>query len=71
MKNVLITGASGYIGKHITLQLLNQGYTVRASVRKLNENLDSMNLVDEARLHPELLPTLPDFALRLELCIPD
>jgi len=33
MTSVFISGASGYIGKHITLQLLNQGYTVRASVR--------------------------------------
>lgn len=33
MTTVLLTGASGYIGKHITLQLLNQGYNVRASVR--------------------------------------
>lgn len=38
MKRVLITGASGYIGKHITLALLNQGYTVRASVRNLNKS---------------------------------
>ena len=33
MTTVLLTGASGFIGKHITLQLLNEGYTVRASVR--------------------------------------
>ncbi len=33
MTTVLLTGASGYIGKHITLQLLTAGYTVRASVR--------------------------------------
>jgi dihydroflavonol-4-reductase len=33
MTLVLLTGASGFIGKHIALQLLNQGYTVRASVR--------------------------------------
>ena len=33
MKKVLLTGASGYIGKHITLRLLSDGYDVRASVR--------------------------------------
>lgn len=35
MKKVLLTGASGYIGKHIALQLLNDGYEVKASVRNL------------------------------------
>jgi nucleoside-diphosphate-sugar epimerase len=39
MTTVLLTGASGYIGKHITLQLLNQGYKVRASVRKLSKSV--------------------------------
>lgn len=38
MKTVLLTGASGYIGKHIALQLLNQGYSVRASVRSLSKS---------------------------------
>jgi hypothetical protein len=38
MTTVLLTGASGYIGKHIALQLLNQGYEVRASVRSLNKS---------------------------------
>ena len=33
MTTVLLTGASGYIGKHIALQLLEAGYDVRASVR--------------------------------------
>ena len=33
MTTVLLTGASGYIGKHIALQLLEAGYAVRASVR--------------------------------------
>jgi dihydroflavonol-4-reductase len=33
MTKVLLTGASGYIGKHITLQLLIEGYEVSASVR--------------------------------------
>jgi dihydroflavonol-4-reductase len=33
MTTVLLTGASGYIGKHITLRLLTDGYLVRASIR--------------------------------------
>jgi dihydroflavonol-4-reductase len=33
MTKVLLTGSSGFIGKHITLQLLTAGYDVRASVR--------------------------------------
>jgi dihydroflavonol-4-reductase len=55
MTTVLLTGASGYIGKHIALHLLNQGYEVRASVRSLSKSdevrravlpllLDSSNL---------------------------
>jgi len=37
MTKVLLTGSSGYIGKHITLQLLEAGYTVKASVRKASK----------------------------------
>ncbi len=33
LKTVFVTGASGYIGKHIVLQLLNAGYAVKGSVR--------------------------------------
>ena len=36
MQTVLLTGASGYIAKHIAVQLLNAGYAVRASLRNLN-----------------------------------
>jgi dihydroflavonol-4-reductase len=45
MKKVLLTGASGYIGKHITLQLLNEGYAVRASVRNLSKGTEVKNAV--------------------------
>jgi len=33
MEQVLVTGASGFIAKHIVRELLEQGYSVRASVR--------------------------------------
>ncbi len=33
IRTVLVTGASGFIAKHIVLQLLQAGYTVRASLR--------------------------------------
>lgn len=33
MKTVLVTGASGFIAKHIVKELLDQGYEVRASTR--------------------------------------
>lgn len=46
MTTVLLTGASGYIGKHITLQLLNQGYAVRASVRNLSKSTEVRNAVE-------------------------
>jgi dihydroflavonol-4-reductase len=37
INKVLLTGANGYIGRHILLELLNQGYQVRASVRSLDK----------------------------------
>ena len=35
-KTVLVTGASGFIGTHCVLHLLEQGYRVRGSLRKLD-----------------------------------
>jgi dihydroflavonol-4-reductase len=59
MTKVLLTGASGYIGKHITLQLLNQGYEVRASVRSLGKSREVINavtpsLIDKSNLDSRL-----------------
>ncbi|MEI7540924.1 MAG: aldehyde reductase [Actinomycetes bacterium] len=59
MTTVLLTGASGYIGKHITLQLLNQGYVVRASVRSLSKSSEviaavSPHLLDSSNLASRL-----------------
>ena len=39
-KTVLLTGASGYIAKHICLQLLDAGYHVRGSVRGLQRGAE-------------------------------
>jgi nucleoside-diphosphate-sugar epimerase len=48
MTRVLLTGANGYIGRHILLQLLNQGYQVRASVRSLDKTGE---IIDSLRGH--------------------
>lgn len=39
-KKVLVTGATGYIAKHIILKLLEDGYQVRGSVRNLSRGDD-------------------------------
>ena len=53
MKQVLVTGASGYIAKHIVLQLIQAGYKVRGSLR-------SMQRGDEVRaaVQPHLDKTI-------------
>jgi len=48
MTKVLLTGANGYIGRHILLVLLNQDYQVRASVRSLDKTGE---IVDALRDH--------------------
>jgi len=48
MTLVLLTGASGYIAKHIVVDLLNSDYEVRASVRSLNR---STEIIDAVKPH--------------------
>ena len=45
MSLVLLTGASGYIAKHIAVDLLNSGYEVRASVRSLGRTSEIIDAV--------------------------
>ncbi|MEJ8562781.1 aldehyde reductase [Yoonia sp. GPGPB17] len=47
-KTVLMTGASGYIAKHIALQLLEAGYRVRGTVRSLARGAE---VADAVRPH--------------------
>ena len=50
-KTVLVTGATGYIAKHLVLQLLNAGYNVVGSARSLSR---------ETEMHDALRPHLED-----------
>ena len=59
MTLVLLTGASGYIAKHIVVELLNSGYEVRASVRSLKRADEIVaavkpHLTDETNLSERL-----------------
>jgi len=58
-KTVLLTGASGYIAKHIALQLLEAGYHVRGTVRNLGRGAE---VTEAVRPH---LSDDSDLAVRL------
>lgn len=45
---VLVTGISGFIAKHVALQLLQEGYEVRGTVRALNKADQVKRSLDEA-----------------------
>ncbi|MFV0428849.1 MAG: NAD-dependent epimerase/dehydratase family protein [Arachnia sp.] len=50
MPTILVTGASGFIAKHITRELLADGYRVRASVRSERRRAEIEELFPEADL---------------------
>lgn len=54
-KTVLLTGASGYIAKHIALQLLEAGYNVRGTVRSLARGTEVTDAVRPHLTDPEAL----------------
>jgi dihydroflavonol-4-reductase len=54
-QTVLLTGASGYIAKHIALQLLEAGYHVRGTVRSLSRAAEVTEAVRPHLSDPEPL----------------
>ena len=54
-KTVLVTGASGFIGTHCVLQLLEQGYKVRGPLRNLGRE---KHLRDVFSQHTQVLDNL-------------
>ncbi len=57
-ETVLLTGVSGFIAKHIALKLLNAGYNVRGTLRRLDR---------AAEVHAALQPYLTETAGQLSL----
>lgn len=60
MKKVFVTGASGFIAKHILRELFEQGYAVRASVRSEKRKQELIELFPEARLEFSILDLTKD-----------
>ena len=63
---VLLTGASGFIAKHIALKLLNAGYAVRGTVRKLDRADEVRDAVRPHLTDPAALDRLSFVTLDLE-----
>ncbi len=45
MKKVLVTGASGFIAEHCIIELLNNGYSVKGSLRSMNREQEVRDAV--------------------------
>lgn len=44
---ILVTGASGFVAIHTIIQLLEQGYAVRGTIRSLNKEADLRNTISK------------------------
>lgn len=58
-KPILVTGASGFVALHTIIQLLQQGYTVRATLRSLSREAEVRETISkhvEANDRLEILP---------------
>ena len=61
-QTIFVTGASGYIAKHLVLQLLNAGFEVVGSVRRLDRGAEIRNAVAPNLTNPENLDQRLRFA---------
>ena len=57
-QTVLVTGATGYIAKHIVLQLLNAGYAVKGSARSKNRETELRSALEPHLTDPTALDKL-------------
>jgi len=49
-KSVLVTGGSGFVGAHCILQLLNNGYQVRTTLRSPNRKNEVIEMLNNGRV---------------------
>ncbi|MCX6275278.1 MAG: UDP-glucose 4-epimerase GalE [Bacteroidetes bacterium] len=61
MKNILVTGGTGYIGSHTTVELLNKGYDVFIIDNLSNSRKEVLNSIEK------ITGRMPHF-LQLDLC---
>ena len=61
MKNILVTGGTGYIGSHTTVELLNRGYHVYIIDNLSNSRREVLNSIEK------ITGKAPEF-LQLDLC---
>lgn len=71
-RTVCVTGANGFIASWLVAQLLDQGYTVRGTVRSPGNSIHELWLIRDCDI-PQLLTVCAILWLEtvlLEICVP-